>query len=826
MKNKDQKLKETYEQLKTDAQALRASEALFRTVVETAHEAIIVVNTRDTIVLWNSSAENIYKYSQEEILGKQARLLVPPQQRDLYLKTIAAHASSQMKNIREGFGLRKDGTEFPLEFSLSDFSIDNEILHTFIVRDISERKQVENDLRSLNAQLSIREHELKAREQELKAMNQELLAGTQQLIASEGALRQSEQQYRLLVETMTDGLVVRTPDGLFSYVNRAFCDMTGYSEDELLGRPVDDLLDEASRRFLHEELEKRKNGDVSRYEIIWRQKSGKEIITLVSPNVMHDEKGNFIGSFAVITDISDRKEAEKATSESKEFMEKIFTATADGIVVGDEQGKIVRINNAIEKILGFTETELVGRNTYDLFYHGDRQTERDAHLLKKIYETGSHDTREARWRRKDGSFFPVEYNVTFLKDEKGRLAGGVLAVRDITERKKMEQEMLRTEKLKSLGELAGGVAHDFNNMLTAILGRAQMLRKLVDAPDRTLERRKSIIELRKGLETIEKAALDGAETVRRVQEFSRGRDDERYREVVSLKSVMDGAVEFTKMRWKHEAEAKGITFTVSTDIPFGMPVVGNASELREVFTNFINNALDAMPHGGSLTIKAIREQDRIVISLQDTGTGISKEIVGNIFDPFFTTKGPQSTGLGLSVSYGILTRHQGTISVESAEGRGTTFFVTLPAGERSGRKKASRAPEVPLQRASILIIEDEQAVRNLLHDMLQHDGHEVTGAGNGSQGLMLFNGKKFDIVFTDLGMPGISGWQVAEAIKKSGRNIPVVLITGWEVEQEKEELKKRGIDFVISKPFRLEEISDVVRNAMELGKEAAGEILG
>jgi signal transduction histidine kinase/ActR/RegA family two-component response regulator len=423
-------------------------------------------------------------------------------------------------------------------------------------------------------------------------------------------------------------------------------------------------------------------------------------------------------------------------------------------------------------------------------------------------------------KKKNGEAIPLEIIAGSLREG----GGAVLLLRDITERKKMEHQLIRAEKMRLLGELAGGVAHDFNNVLAAILGRAQLLKKTFINDKGEPEIEASGYDLKKGLELIEKASLDGAETVRRIQEFSRKRkesdDDNNFTEVDPLQVIHD-ALEFTRVRWKDEAESKGIKITIEQRLSPVPSVSGRASELREVLTNIINNAVDAMPHGGMIRLSTLSEGNTISIQIQDRGTGIPEKVRDRIFDPFFTTKGPKSTGLGMSVSYGIITRHQGTITVDSNEGQGTTFTINLPVVvEREDREEKKEVKPVLRQskRATILVIDDDESVRDLLCDILVEGGHEVESANSGFEGLELFKKKDFDLVFTDLGMPRMSGWQVSEEIKKISSTTPIALITGWKVQLEESEKRAKGIDFIINKPFQMDQVLSVVQEGIEIKK--------
>jgi len=378
----------------------------------------------------------------------------------------------------------------------------------------------------------------------------------------------------------------------------------------------------------------------------------------------------------------------------------------------------------------------------------------------------------------------------------GRPAAECLLV-DMTEAKRLRESLNESEKLRSLGELASGVAHDFNNLLGAILGRAQLLR-----------RRDLAASVDADLAIIEKAARDGRETVRRIQEFSRTRRDKTFEPVDVVEILMD-ALEITKTRWKDDAFARKAGIKVTTDVgpvPF---VLGNPSELREVFTNLVLNAVDAMPQGGKLHVNCRTEGDRVVARVTDSGQGMTEEIRAKLFDPFFTTKGARGTGLGLSVVYGIVTRHDGKITVDTAVGRGTTFAVDLPAcPELRLRPAGGDGASLPdrIKPGKILVVDDESAVADVVRDILESAGHAVETVGSGREAMEKMDGGSYDLVFTDLGMPDMSGWEVAERIRETRPAIPVALVTGWGNSLDEAEAKKRGVAAIVHKPFEIDEL--------------------
>ncbi len=233
-----------------------------------------------------------------------------------------------------------------------------------------------------------------------------------------------------------------------------------------------------------------------------------------------------------------------------------------------------------------------------------------------------------------------------------------------------------------------------------------------------------------------------------------------------------------------------------------------------MFTNIINNAIDAMPDGGELRIRAAMDRDDVAVSIEDTGCGIPEAIRDSIFDPFFTTKDIGSTGLGLSVSYGIITRHGGSIDVRSTVGAGTCFTLRIPAAEAAPHLHENPAELSTRRVLKILLIEDDKNVIETLSEMLQFSGHKVSLAENGAEGLRTFNDNPFDLVLTDLGMPGLTGFDVAQRIKQKNPAIPVVLITGWNLKMNPDELRARGVDYLIMKPFRIAQIINLIQHAV------------
>jgi GAF domain-containing protein len=366
------------------------------------------------------------------------------------------------------------------------------------------------------------------------------------------------------------------------------------------------------------------------------------------------------------------------------------------------------------------------------------------------------------------------------------------------------ERAVQGERLRALGELAGGVAHDFNNILAVVLGRAQLLLKGAADP-----------EVRRHAEVIEQMALDGARTVRRIQEFARTRRARAFRPV-DLARLVEEVAEVTRSRWRDQAQAEGRTYHVAVDARPVPPIAGDPVELREALANLVFNALDAMPDGGRLTLGTRADGERVACEVGDTGVGMTPEVRRRAFDPFFTTKSDRQSGLGLSLVYGIVRRHGGEVEVDSAPGQGSRFTLLFPVAPPAAEPPPAAPPARSAAPARILLIDDELDVRTVLGEVLGGLGHAVTACGDGASGLARLEAEPFDLVITDLGMPGLSGWEVTRRAKAARPRTPVALLTGWGEQIDPAEARGRGVDFLLPKPCPLDDLAAVVARAQSL----------
>jgi len=395
--------------------------------------------------------------------------------------------------------------------------------------------------------------------------------------------------------------------------------------------------------------------------------------------------------------------------------------------------------------------------------------------------------------------------------------GFVGSIEDITEAKQAEDELrqskrdleralqelraahdqvVQQERLRALGTMASGIAHDFNNALAAILGFTELL---CNRPENLADTKKTL----RYLQMMNTAAQDAGVVVNRLREFYRQREEGEVFAPVDLNKLIDQAVSLTQPKWKNQAEAKGIAIRVVTELGQIPNAVGSEADLREALTNLIFNSVDAMPEGGTITVRTRTAHSRVILEVADTGTGMTEKVRQHCLEPFFTTKGDRGTGLGLSMVYGIVQRHQGSVEIETAPGKGTTFRLSLPAAQESPPAGNAESTPVSVRPLRVLLVDDEDMVRQILREYLIGDGHTVEPATNGHDALDKLPKVAFDVVILDRAMPGLSGDQVAVAIKELKPELPVILLTGFGNMMQAAGEQPPGIDLVLGKPVTI-----------------------
>jgi PAS domain S-box-containing protein len=636
----------------------------------------------------------------------------------------------------------------------------------------------------------------------VEALAERLAIGIAQAELFEMVAR-GKSEWETTFDAMSDGIFIFDRAGELKRVNRAGAAMEDEHPRALLGRKCCDIL--------------RSNDEDVTCVVEKALESGRSVVLEITPNRLNRPLlvsvepvmgAGDIPSAVVCTarDLSELRKVQAVAREHQSLLTNILESARESIYAVDPDGRFKWCNSATLKGLGYQRNDFIGRPLLEMVYESDRE------LVKEKLDlalAGMPQTYEMRYFAHDGRLRYARVDNSPLVVEGGTT--GVLGIaRDITEQKEERERAARADKLRALGQLASGVAHDFNNSLAAILGRAQLLRRQIsDAP------------LLRNLDIIQTAAEDAAATVRRIQTFARKSPVKEF-EMLDMRSLLHDAVEITRTRWENEARLRGLEYDVSLDAVGNYHTYGSASELREVFVNLIVNAVDAMPRGGRLAITCQHHENRLLLKFADNGMGMPEDVRQKIFEPFFSTKGAHGTGLGLSVSYSIIERHEGTISVTSEPRNGTTFTIDLPAvvAESSFAGVFETTEELPSLR--ILVVDDEEAVRETLADMLMASSHHVEIVGSGLEALSRLRRQSFDFVFTDLAMPEMDGWETARAIRKEWPEMKIVLVTGYGPTTTPPPGEEDLVDGIIGKPFDFAQVestlSTLVAQAAELEK--------
>jgi PAS domain S-box-containing protein len=510
-----------------------------------------------------------------------------------------------------------------------------------------------------------------------------------------------------------------------------------------------------------------------------------------------------------------KKEKEKAEDDLRASELKYKTLIdnmIDVVFTADKELTIISVNLAGQRVFESSCEDIKGLNFYDLIFDADREKIIDC--VKGSFAGNREFLEGFEFRIKTGNnrIKDVQLNAKVDYDNSGNVTGFEGVVRDITGRKEFEQKLFQIDKLNALGLQASGVAHEFNNILGIILGYLEIAKSdLGGANEKVLG----------ALNIIEKAARDGSVIVDKIQQFSRiKKDHEKKDELVDLIEVVSDALEFTMPRWKTEAQSRGVEYEITKNnfTSSKYRVRCNPSELREVIINIINNSIDAMPTGGKIGVSINAVEDDVIIAISDNGIGISDDIKDKIFDPFFSTKGVKRSGLGMSLSYSIMARHDGEILVDSCVGEGTTMHLKLPLFddeiEQCDNKEVG---VVESHSANILIIEDEDVILDMMKILLESRGHNVFVSMDSSIGIEMYENNEYDIVLCDLAMPKLNGWQVARFIKeydsvRKKTKTPVVLITGYELDADSIDYKKEGVDFILNKPIEFDALYKIINS--------------
>ena len=748
------------------------SDAVFRALAESAPDGIVLVNQEGRIVLVNLQTEKLFGYGREELLDKPLEILVPERLRGRHRGHRAGYMGQPLLRPMgaglELYGLRKDGTEFPIEISLSPVKTESSSLVCSAIRDITDRKRI-------------------------------------------------EERFRALLDSAPDAMVVAGHDGRIVLVNSQTEKLFGYKREELLGQPVEVLVPERFWKHHRAHRDSYMSNPQTRsmgagHDLYGLKKDGTEFPVEISLSPQHTDEGTLVST--TIRDITDRKRVEDALRQSEANFRAMIEGTY-GVYRATPEGKLLMVNGALVKMLGYdSDGELLGRNlATDVFDNGEytplsfEQPGRQKQFARL----------EAHWKRKDGKTITVEISGRPVRDENGKLLYFEVIAEDVSHVRGVEQRLRHVQKMEAIGRLAGGIAHDFNNVLGVVVAYSEMLAEKVHED----------AELSLLVTSICKAVERGGTLTRQLLAFSR--QQVLQPQIISLGDHMDGIkdmlsrvigedIQLSIVRGSSDirvkvdpAQIEQVVMNLVVNARDAMPAGGKLSietaEI-EIDEDYCSRNPDAQPGRHAM------------VAVTDTGCGMGPDILSRIFEPFFTTKEQgKGTGLGLATIYGIVKQSGGHITAYSEVDRGTTFKVYLPltyeAIDEADLPSAERV--APHGEETILLVEDEESLRSVTREYLTNKGYHVLVAEDFDKAVEVSesNPRQIDLLMTDVVLPGASGPKLAERLSGIRPQMKVLFVSGYTADALVHGDVHRSDFAFLSKPFSLNTLARKIRTILE-----------
>lgn len=762
--------------------ALIEAEERYRVIAETASDAVISIDESSRIIFANPAAETVFGYTRSELIGQPLSILQPGDLSDSHLKGLQRYVSTGQRGVDwrrvETKAIKKDGTQIDIQISFGAYSRHDKHVFTAFVRDVTEQR------------------------------------------LNEDALRDSEHRYRELFESNPYPMWVYDVETLrFVAVNDAAVFRYGYSMEEFLAMKITDIRPPEDVAAVIEKAKSTQDRIDSSGRWRHKKKNGELINVEITSHALEFEGRR--SRLVLAHDITDRVNGEYALRRSEAKYRELFENANDVVYTHDLNGRFTSLNRTGERVTGYTEAEILKMNVAD--FVAPEFLELAKRMLTRRVEGSPPAIYETEIIARDGRRVPLEINARFIFDN-GDTVGVQGIGRDISERvaaqealRTSEEQLRQSQKLESIGILAGGMAHDFNNMLTAINGYSDLILRKI-APDDPI--RRNVIE-------IKKAGERSADLTRQLLAFSR-------RQILQPRVIdlNETIVDTTSMLRRLIGEDVQIETKLTEKL---LKIEADPNQLTQVLMNLAINARDAMPSGGTLLIESSNvELDEayasrhidvaagrfVMLAVSDTGIGMDEATRRRVFEPFFTTKSVgQGTGLGLSTVYGIVKQSGGNIWVYSEPGRGTTFKIYLPEADPTAAAPDFEISQRELHIGSetILLVEDERAVRGLAKEILESCGYTVIEASDGVEALEKFEpvSGQVDVLITDVIMPRMGGRELSELLKAQQPDIKVLFTSGYTDDAIlRHGITDEGTNF-LQKPFTYDSLSRKVRALLD-----------
>jgi len=608
-----------------------------------------------------------------------------------------------------------------------------------------------------------------------------------------------------VVENSTDAIYVKDLQGRYLMINPAGAAFLGRKVEEVLGRDDRELFSaESAEKICEADRQALTCGTPLTIEETITA-AGVTRTYFTTKGAYCDAKGKVAGVFGIAREITDRKNMEKALKDSEERFRTLCDSAPIGIFRTDSDGNNIYCNPRWEEITGMSAPEGRGKGWFEAVHPDDRaELNRD---WLEVMASGRGYSHEHRYLTSQGKTIWVRGLANPIKGPDGKIFGYVGTVENITELRQARQDMMKSQKLESLGILAGGIAHDFNNILTTILGNISLARIQSHDPGISTKR----------LEEAENAIARAKDLTQQLLTFARG--GEPVKKIIDVRGLLREAADFAL-----HGSSVSCEFALGDDL---WPVEADEGQLSQVIHNLVLNAVQAMPEGGTVTISAANVSSAqtgkrfINIAVADTGSGIPEHHLRMIFDPYFTTK-QQGSGLGLATSYSIIRKHGGKIRVTSTLGKGSTFYVSLPASEHAIEARPDSRTDVPHGSGSVLVMDDEEVVRDITQAILEQLGYTAECVKDGSEAIDLYRKRKeagtpFAVVIMDLTVPGgMGGKEAITPLLEIDPNVKAVVSSGYSTDPVMANYREYGFSAVLTKPYRLQEMSKVLQGLLTL----------